>query len=125
MLSSSNDKAQANNHSLGKSGIMINFWQLNETKPDCDFRNLPYFSDTPYPHEYEESIFGAIFPHYIYSFECEGKIFINPNIPDIESFDAVFYAGFEIDQSNFNDKLERMTSYQSHIENYNGKFDEI
>lgn len=125
MLSSTDDKSQANNHSLGESGIKINFWQWNKVKPDCNFENLPYFNGFPYPDEKEETIFGAIFPHYIYSFESDGKIFINPNIPNIDEYDVIIYAGFDIDQSNFKEKLEKMTSYQTHLDNIKGELSEI
>ncbi|WP_418124405.1 hypothetical protein ACNFU2_07020 [Chryseobacterium sp. PTM-20240506] len=125
LLSSSPDELQAANHSIGKNGIKINFWQRNKIKPNCDFKNLPIFIGTPHPEENEESIFGAIFPHYIYSFECEGKIFINPNIPDLDDYDVIFYAGFDIDQSDFKEKLKKMTSYQSYLENNNGTLEEI
>lgn len=125
LLSSSRDELQAFNHSLGRNGIKINFWQGNKIKPDCDLKDLPIFIGTPYSEENEESIFGAIFPHYIYSFESEGKIFINPNIPDLDDYDVIFYAGLDIDQSDFKEKLKKMTSYQSYLENKNGNLEEI
>ncbi len=48
------------------------------------------FIGVPYPREEEESVFGAIFPHYIYSFQCEGKLYINPNIPDLDDYEVLF-----------------------------------
>lgn len=125
LLSSSADESKATNHSLGKNGIKINFWQMNQIKPNCDFKDLPIFIGLPYSDEKEKSIFGAIFPHYIYSFESEGKIFINPNIPDLDDYDVIFYAGFDIDQSDFQGKLKKMTSYQSYLEINNNNLKEI
>ncbi|ATA94705.1 hypothetical protein CGC54_10365 [Capnocytophaga canimorsus] len=119
-LSSANEESTANRFAL-KSGIVINFWKWNN-KPinKCNLGDLPYFKGVPFDDENEESILGVIFPHYIYSFECEGKIFINPNIPDIydeDIYEFLLYTGFEIDQSNFDEKLKKMTSYQSYLEN--------
>lgn len=119
-LSSSNEKSTANRFAL-KSGIVINFWKWNN-KPinKCNLGDLPYFKGVPFDDENEESILGVIFPHYIYSFECEGKTFINPNIPDIcdeDDYEFLLYTGFEIDQSNFDEKSKKMTSYQSYLEN--------
>lgn len=125
-VSSSSEESIANNFAL-KSGIVINFWKWNnKTINNCNFVGFPYFKGVPFEGENEEPILGVIFPHYIYSFECEGKSFINPNIPDIpnicdeDDYEFLLYTGFEIDQSNFDKKLKKMTSYQSYLENVGG-----
>lgn len=124
MISSSTESKEAGNYSIGKNGIKINFWKWNSKTDDCNFGDLPIFEGVPYPDEKEETIFGAIFPHYIYSFESEGKIYINPHIEDLEDYEILLYVGFNIDQSNFKEKLEKMTSYQTYLENKNGKLEE-
>lgn len=125
MVSSSTESKQAESYSIGRNGIKINFWKWNSKTDICKFVDLPIFEGVPYPYEKEETIFGAIFPHYIYSFESEGKIYINPNIEELEDYEVLLYAGFNIDQSNFKEKLEKMTSYQTHLENNNGKLEEF
>ncbi|MCX8533935.1 hypothetical protein [Chryseobacterium luquanense] len=124
MVSSSIENKVAESFS-NKSGIKINFWKWNSETDVCNLADLPIFEGVPHPYEKEETIFGAIFPHYIYSFESEGKIFINPNIEELEDYEVLLYAGFDIDQSNFKEKLEIMTSYQTYLENNNGKLEEF
>lgn len=125
MVSSSTESKQAENYSIGKNGVKINFWKWNSEDDVCNLADLPIFDGAPYPYEKEETIFGAIFPHYIYSFESEGKIYINPNIEELEDYEVLLYAGFDIDQSNFKEKLEKMTSYQTYLENNDGKLEEF
>lgn len=125
MVSSSIESKQAESYSIGRNGIKINFWKWNSKTDVCNLADLPIFEGVPYPYEKEETIFGAIFPHYIYSFECEGKIFINPNIEELEDYEVLLYTGFDIDQSNFKEKLEKMTSYQTYLENSDGRLKEV
>ncbi|SHF21134.1 hypothetical protein [Chryseobacterium vrystaatense] len=123
-VSSSSEFSQANNYSLGKKGIVINFWNWKSKEHKCNFDNIPYFDGVPFPNENETSVFGAIFPHYIYSFEHDGQLYINPALFDEKELEIILYTGFEIDQTDFKNKLQKMTSYKSYLENDNDQFTE-
>lgn len=124
LISSTSDFSQANNFAVGEEGIVINFWNWKSKENICNFKNLPYFNGVPFPNEKEVSIFGAIFPHYIYSFEHKGKLYVNPNLNNKHNFEVVLFAGFEIDQSNFKEKLKRMTAYEFYLEKDINKLEE-
>lgn len=124
LVSTSSNLSVANGFTLGKGGIIINFWNWKSKENMCDFKDLPYFNGVPYPYEDEISIFGAIFPHYIYSFTYEGELYVNPNLFDENDFEIVLFTGFDIDQTDFKAKLEKMTSYKSYLINNGEKFEE-
>ncbi|GIM61561.1 hypothetical protein CAPN008_16110 [Capnocytophaga canis] len=95
---------------FSKGDIIIYFW-------DFDFNNLPnlsgdgivFFNGKPYENQVEISVFGAIFPHYIYAFKYEEKYYLNPaleKLEDEEAMDMAIVFGFNINQDGFQERAK-------------------
>ena len=109
----------------GKNGIKIYFW-------DFDFNNIPFlknnkipiFQGKPYKHQKEISIFGVIFPHYIYAVKDleNEKIIFNPALKNIKNFDEIIFAGFDIDQTKFSLNLKNQTNFEFGLQYNSSEF---
>lgn len=115
-ISGSKSKNQAKSFAVGDDSIVINFWILTQKNKSLAGIGLPIFSDYPFPKESEISVFGAVFPHYIYSFVYQGKIFPNPAIATENNFEISVVGGFTIQQDDFDSQLKSKTTYKRMIE---------
>ena len=108
-----------------KNGIKIYFWDFEFNNFHfIENENIPIFSGKPYKNQKEISIFGAIFPHYIYAvldLESNHKIY-NPAIQNIENFEEVILNGFNLNQTNFSQILKNETTYEFGIENQSNNY---
>lgn len=109
------------------NGIVINFWTLNY--PFCSqvapSQFLPRYIGFPYPKQKEVTMFGAIFPNFIYSFTHEGKQYFNPAIHTVDDADCVILSGFDIEQNGFGERLLEETSFENGVVEDDGEFYEI
>jgi hypothetical protein len=85
---------------FSNAGIVINLWSINIDKYKNN-TNLPIFIGDPYENEKEQSVFAAVFPHYIISFTYNGKKYYNPAIKKTENLKKVILSGLDIDQWDF------------------------
>jgi len=113
LISSSTKKSVAKKFSKG--GIIINFWDFNFNNDNFFAENLPYFVGKPYKEQKEISLFAAILPHYIYSFECDGYVYPNPSIETTKDLKSAILGGLEIQQDNFVKRLKSETFYAKGI----------
>jgi hypothetical protein len=113
LVSSSQKRSEAKKFS--KNGVIINFWDLKLKQHKMLVGSMPIFRGRPYEKQKEESIFAAILPHYIYSFEYEGKIYANPALSTSENLDEVISYGFEIEQKDFLERLKKETKYKKGV----------
>lgn len=108
-VSSTKDSQVAKDFS--KNEIVINFWSLNESNLSFSKLNLPLFKGEAYPNEKETSIYGVIFPQYIYSFTYRGKTYPNPSINSEKNLELAILSGLEIQQKDFKNKMKLETAY--------------
>lgn len=89
-----------------------NMKQLHELQE----AGIPQVRSMPEDNEHEISVFGAIFPHYIFGIYStkDDVTYINPELFNIDAncLDLVFN-GLPIDQTNFFDLLPQTTKYKS------------
>ena len=124
LISASEEEKESEKFS-GKNGIKIYFW-------DFDFNNIPFinnnkipiFQGKPYKNQKEVSIFGVIFPHYIYAVKDleNEKIIFNPALKNIKNFDEIIFAGFDIDQTNFSLNLKNQTNFEFGLQYNSSEF---
>ena len=124
LVSSSSNEKIADTFSK-KNGIKIYFWDFEFNNFHfIENENIPIFNGKPYKNQKEISIFGAIFPHYIYAvldLESNHKIY-NPAIQNIENFEEVILNGFNLNQTNFSQILKNETTYEFGIENQSNNY---
>jgi len=109
-ISSSKDRVTAEKFSK-KDKLLINFWDLNFLRPRS-IPDIPKFIGKPYKNQKEISVFGAILPHFIYSFEYRGDIYVNPAIDTTPNLKEAIFSGLKIKQENFMVKLSKETRYK-------------
>jgi hypothetical protein len=124
LISATEEERQTEKFS-GKNGIKIYFW-------DFDFNNIPLlknskipiFHGKPYRNQKEISIFGVIFPHYIYAVKDydSGKIIFNPALKNNKNYDEIILAGFDIDQTKFSLNLKNQTNIEFGLQYNNSEF---
>jgi len=120
MVSSSENENIAKKN-FSNNEIVISFWDFNFNNFSINNTNLPVFKGKPYKNQKEISVFGAIFPHYIYSVKCKNKEILNPAIFDDADLDEVFFCGFNINQEKFKDKFKAETKFEFGIQSNNSK----
>ena len=121
-ISGTGDSHIAEKFSRGE--IVINFWDFDFNAP-LESTYIPKFLGKPYKSQKEISIFGAIFPHYIYSFIHNKKTYFNPAFFGSINLDDTILNGFIIDQSEFKSRIKKETAYEKGINLHQGKFEEI
>lgn len=121
----SSTQSEEETKQFSKGEIKINFWDLKFTKKDVYFNDVPCFIGRPYEKQDEISIFAAIFPHYIYSFEYKGYIYPNPALRTCKDIKCAIYCGFEIQQENFLERLKNETKYKKGVMTNGEKIEEI
>lgn len=98
---------------FSKGDIIIYFWDFNfDNLPNISGDGIVFFNGKPYKDQKEISVFGAIFPHYIYAFKYKKKYYLNPALEKIdnedeEAMDMAIIFGFDIDQEGFEKKAEK------------------
>jgi hypothetical protein len=110
---------------FSKYEIVISFWDFNFNNFSISNINLPVFKTKPYRNQKEISVFGAIFPHYIYSVKFKNKEIINPAILENLNLDEVILCGFNINQDRFKDKFKDKTKFEFGIKTNNSKYEII
>lgn len=115
-ISGSESENQAQLFADDGVSIIINFWDLKQEKKSLEETDLPIFRVFPFPEEEEISVFGAVFPHYIYSFVYKGHVYPNPAIATENNFDISVMGGFTIQQDDFESRLKSKTTYKRMIE---------
>lgn len=107
----------------GNGGIIINCWNINQEKSLPS--KLRIFKGELYPQEKEETLFGGIFPHFIYSFCYDGEEYFNPALELLpeEMIDiTIEITGFDIDQDKFYERMKKETSLNKALSKYNDRY---
>lgn len=112
-----------------RKGIIINFWDKKNIENNFG-EGVICFKGKPFKRQKEVSLFGGIFPHYIYSFEYNGKEYFNPALyslqDDIDIIDCtILFSGFDINQNNFTEKVQKWSSYVRAISKNEERLDNI
>jgi len=105
--------------------IVIEFWDYKYPSFFTNVEKLPMFKNVPYKSQAETTVFGAILPHYIYSFTYKGDLYINPALFCNIDPNILIRGGLIIDQTNFNIKLKQKTSYSIGVINNNNSYSKI
>ncbi len=124
IVSSSENNSIAKNI-FSKNEIVISFWDFDFNNFSISNSNIPVFKGKPYKNQKEISVFGAIFPHYIYSVKCRNEEIVNPAIFENLDIDEIILCGFNINQEEFKDKLEEETKFEFGIQSNNSRYDII
>lgn len=124
MLISSSSKRSVAENFAGKNKIIITFWDFDFNNFSPKNYNLPFFKGKPYKNQKEITIFGAIFPHYIYSFKYRGQEYYNPAIKRIRNMEETILSGLEINQENFENNLSNV-NYKKGINKSNDEYSEV
>ena len=92
-----------------KNEIIIDFWDFDFNHFVSPNISMPTFIGKPYKKQKEISVFGVIFPQYIHSFRCGGDIYYNPAMFNKTNVDFMILSGFDIDQSDFDNRFRNET----------------
>jgi hypothetical protein len=124
ILISATEKERETERFSGRSGIKIYFWDFDFNNIPIQHNNIPIFKGKPYKNQKEISIFGVIFPHYIYAVEDKEseKIIFNPALKINNNFDEIILSGFDIDQKNFTLNLKNETGFDFGLQYNNSEF---
>lgn len=98
-------------------GIIIKFWKLRNLKNE--YSGIYLFNSFVYSEQKEDSVFSAIFPHYIFSVEYNGVEYVNPYLKNYVNIDYTIIFGFDIIQDNFESKLKTETLHDKCVK-YDG-----
>ncbi|MCW3111038.1 MAG: hypothetical protein JWQ09_5544 [Segetibacter sp.] len=120
IISTSKNYLIANNFASGncvQEGAIIHAWEPRISN-DQIFKNhsLPKYRGRPYHFQDEISIIAGLFPHYIIGLEIlsTGKLHLNPNIFSNEIDKGLFVDGMKIDQTSFEEIIQK-TNYSRYF----------
>ena len=110
---------------FSKNQIIINYWDFDFNHFSIKEDSCPIFIGKPYKNQKEISVFGAIFPQYIYSFKYKNEIYYNPALFKNQDFQITVLTGFDIDQTDFKERLKSETNYEMGISQTENNISEI
>lgn len=102
---------------FAKGGLIITFW--DPYKWQLDYNSIYKFDSIIYPEQKENTVFSGIFPQYILSFTYKGMEYFNPYIDKCAEIEHCILGGFDIDQSNFIEKLYKETNFEFGVQTNN------